>query len=85
MENDPVRHDEDALPDSFIKDTLTGLAEANGGQTKAYTPGDFMTDGRGEQGIIYTSWKEFFELADGTEIPADFLADCKDRAAEERE
>ena len=30
------------------------------------------------------SWKEFFELADRTDIPADFMADRDDLPAEER-
>ena len=30
------------------------------------------------------SWQEFFELADRTEIPADFMADREDLPAEER-
>lgn len=30
------------------------------------------------------SWQEFFELADRTEIPADFMADREDQPAEER-
>jgi antitoxin VapB len=30
------------------------------------------------------SWQEFFELADRTEIPPDFLADREDLSAEER-
>ena len=30
------------------------------------------------------SWLEFFELADRTEIPADFMADRENQQAEER-
>ncbi len=30
------------------------------------------------------SWQEFFELADRTEIPADFMANREDLPAEER-
>ncbi|MCL2161957.1 MAG: type II toxin-antitoxin system VapB family antitoxin [Betaproteobacteria bacterium] len=30
------------------------------------------------------SWQEFFELADRTEIPSDFMADRVDSPAEER-
>ncbi|GLQ87693.1 antitoxin [Dyella flagellata] len=30
------------------------------------------------------SWKEFFELADRTKLPADFMDDREDRPAEER-
>ena len=31
-----------------------------------------------------TSWHEFFELADRTDIPADFMIDREDLPAEER-
>jgi len=31
-----------------------------------------------------TSWQEFFELADRTDIPADFMTDREDLPAEER-
>ena len=31
-----------------------------------------------------TSWKEFFELADRTDIPADFMTDREDLPGEER-
>lgn len=31
-----------------------------------------------------TSWQEFFDLADRTEIPADFMIDREDLPAEER-
>jgi len=31
-----------------------------------------------------TSWKAFFELADSTEIPADFMTDRESLLAEER-
>lgn len=31
-----------------------------------------------------TSWQEFFELADRTDIPADFMIDREDLPAEER-
>ena len=31
-----------------------------------------------------TSWQEFFELADHTDIPADFMTDREDLPAEER-
>lgn len=44
---------------AFVKDTLKGIAEANAGETKVYTPGDFiraiepaksfMSSGRGNQ------------------------------------
>lgn len=32
-----------------------------------------------------TSWQEFFELADNTEIPADFMTNREDSPAEERD
>lgn len=32
-----------------------------------------------------TSWTEFFDLADRTSIPADFMADREDIPAEERD
>ena len=31
-----------------------------------------------------TSWQEFFELAESTDIPADFTTDRKDLSAEEK-
>ena len=31
------------------------------------------------------SWQEFFELADRTEIPSDFMADREDLPAQERD
>jgi len=31
-----------------------------------------------------TSWQEFFELADKTEIPSDFMADREDLPVDER-
>jgi antitoxin VapB len=31
-----------------------------------------------------TSWQEFFELADRTDIPADFMTDREDPPAEDR-
>jgi antitoxin VapB len=31
-----------------------------------------------------TSWQEFFELADRTEIPSDFMLDREDLPAQER-
>ena len=30
------------------------------------------------------SWREFFELADQTEVPSDFMADREDAPAQER-
>ncbi len=31
-----------------------------------------------------TSWQAFFDLADRTDIPADFMTECQDLPAEER-